>query len=698
MKIKFIWLLISFLLVFSVNAFDIDCDSTAALARLLTKTVQKYHYKPRAIDDKFSELVYKNFLDEIDPYRILFSSDCINKFEKYRHSLDDEILSGKTEFLKLTTSLYEDQLKLLEDFADSLVNEDIDFSINDSISFGKDVRYPDNKGHILRYKRWLKYGVLFSYMKLEEDSLNDSIKITNEKTKEFLENAVEIEKCRIKARFNSPGKIEGIVNKVYLSAIAKSFDPHTTFITPAEMTQYREDLSSEAGSFGIAFKSNRIGEIEIEEIVPGGPAWRSCKINVGDIVLSVKNDNGEEIDLLCAPSSLINEFFAGIKFSSATFKIRKKNGKTIKVKLRKSILDVEKNKIKSFIVNGENKIAYIYLPVFYTDYSAYSNYSQGCSNAITKELLKLKRKGVKGLILDLRGNGGGDLAEAQRLAGTFIDKGALFITDTRYEDPVTSKDLAQGAIYEDPMVILVNSLSASASELLTGVMQDYNRAVILGSNTYGKSTMQTVYPIDLCKVDTITEYDMVPPAYLAMTIGGFYRVSGKSHQFHGVTPDINLPDIYSKIELRESFLDGALKLDDIDKKVYAYPLDSLPVCKLRDKSNSRVENNITFKYIKKESDEIPRFDSVMTFPLDFAGFKQSIDFFEYWKDTLESISDSLDIVKLEDEFEFDELSADEKKDEDDFFYNLKFDAYVNEANNVINDLIEMLNLEKDSGK
>lgn len=692
---KYTLLLVILLLRNNSFAFEKSFDSTASIAESLVKTAEKYHYKPRAIDDSLSTLLFENFLRTLDPLFIVYSKECIKELEKYRYSLDNQIIKKETDFLRLASTLYTNQLKQMVELLDSIGNEYPDLTIKDTITFGKKSGFKTYKKWKERYRKWIKYRILYSCKNLEEDSTIKAPYTDTSRINSFFKDALSLERCRIEAFQDGPGGIEGMICKDYLRAISRSFDPHTTFISKTEMTRYKQSLSAEARSFGFHTKLSPIGEVEVESIITGGAAWKSDKMEEGDIILSVTDSEGKKLNLQCSRSDVVSDFLTAIQYSKAVFTLRKKGGKIIEVPLKKTVLEVEENKPKAFIIGGTPKLAYLYLPTFFTDYNYHTQYSHGSANAVTKELLKLKRKGVKGLILDLRSNGGGDMSEAQRMAGMFINKGALFVSEERDKEPFTNKDPANGAVYTDPMVVMVNSGSASASELLSGVLQDYNRAVIVGTNTFGKSTMQSVLPVDAATVDTIADYNKIPPAYLSLTIGGFYRISGISHQFHGVTPDIELSNLYSGKTITESSLDGALNLEKIEKKLYAYPLEKLPIENLNTLSKKRTAKSAAFNFINQNKDLIPNLNTVIKVPLNYTEFSEFTGLGETLHDSLKSMADTLNITKNEDVWDLDEISESEKIEEEELLMNIKLDASIKEAKNILTDLIS---LKKDTPK
>ena len=234
------------------------------------------------------------------------------------------------------------------------------------------------------------------------------------------------------------------------------------------------------------------------------------------------------------------------------------------------------NKVKSFILKGENTVGYIYLPAFYQDWESTNEGLNGCANDVGREIIKLKKENINGLIIDVRYNGGGSVNEATELAGIFIDAGPVAQEKERDAKVNTLKDINRGTVYDGPLVVMVNGQSASASELLAGTLQDYNRAVIVGSPTYGKATMQVVLPMDTTVTrETITQKHT--ENYLKVTVAKLYRVTGTTAQFKGVKPDIIIPDILDAYTTKEADEPNALKPTTIAANRYYTPYTPMPL-------------------------------------------------------------------------------------------------------------------------
>lgn len=676
---------IIFLLITTISAGKKEI-STAQKASTIIKTIQKYHYKPRPVDDSLSSIVFDLFIESLDPYGCFFSKEVIERLEKYRFDIDDEIKNQNSKFLDTTSTYLKKQLK----YADSLITlvgkKDIDCSQKDTIWLGGAVEYVKAASLIQRWEKWIRYMIVWSY-ESQRDSSDTTINLSKGKTAALQKDALSWEKCKIDNYVKSSENITSFLEEQYLKAIANAFDPHTDFLSTEERTRRRDELSKTSGLFGITVDQNFSGGIAIKEVIPGSPAWNSNKINEGDVILSIKKSDGLVLELRCISISEVEEFLSGIDNKQAVFKVRKKTGAIIDIPLQKELFDVKQNIIRSFVLKGNCKIGYIYLPSFYTEFYYGNYFSQGCASDLSKELLKLKNDSISGFILDLRGNGGGLVAEALRIAGLFIDYGGLSIIYERGKTPMVQKDDARGTVYDGPLLVLVNSASASASELLASTLQDHNRAIIAGSTTFGKGIMQTVVPFDAGNFDSLSLYKGTPAAYLSVTTGAIYRVTGTSNQCKGVIPDIVLPDLLQKSLFNESTEKTALHLDTIIKKVYYYPSAPLSLQELKSNSYKRVKASRVFQYIQKKQLEIPDLHSRYPVPLQVQSFVKFMGNFKEVKDSLIQKENSYSVVQPQLTKSISNLSKNEQDEISTTIKDIQNDIYIYEGFMILGDFL-----------
>jgi carboxyl-terminal processing protease len=656
------------------------------LAEALLKTAQKYHYQPRAINDSFSDIVYNSFLESLDPYSIVFTKESVAPLEKLKASIPTGIKQQETFFLDSAVSIYKRQLVAADSIVKSFSGSDIDFLMKDSMFTDKKLRFAERAQWNRKISQWIKYNVLSTLQNAADSSGVATLPAGDEK-KKAIESAISRISCRFKFKLDPPEGIKAHVENAYLKALSLAFDPHTIYMSNSEAREFRGNLSKEAATFGISYSLNTIGEIVVDEVVPGGPAWSSNLINDGDIIIDIIKNDGKRLDMQCISLSELFAFLSTIGFNQTNFKVRKKNGKVIEVTLQKDVLTVDDNVIRCYLLNGSRNIAYIYIPSFYHEFRYDNYFSSGCANDFAMELIKLKNAPIDALILDLRDNGGGSMNEALRIAGSLIDFGSLSISHERNKKPELLKDAAKGVVFSKPTIVMVNSMSASASELLAGVLQDYRRALIAGSRTFGKSTMQQTIPVDAGNFDSLEAYKGTVSGYVKLTVGAFYRVTGESHQKKGIYPDIILPDMYDYASVREDAFDNPLELQKIQKNTYYTPLDEMPLSKLVASSTARVAKSAQFNYVKKCAEIVRKMDQSAVIPLQFNAFKEYVHRLDNSDDSL-GVKNPEFTVGLPDYIKSrDKMTSLDKENNRRIIDAIKRDLYINESYNIAVDLL-----------
>lgn len=398
----------------------------------------------------------------------------------------------------------------------------------------------------------------------------------------------------IRKVLDHPSGYENYLAAIYCDVLANSFDPHTEYMPLEEKQDFDASLGTEGYYFGFSLEENENGDTEIGRLMPGSPAWKSGDLNKGDVITKIGWEGKEQVEVAGIEPDELSELLDGSNTDKLQITVRKANGIEKTTSLIKEKIDNEENNVKGYVLKGPESIGYIYLPDFYTGHEG-SNGS--CANDVAKEIVKLKKENIRGLILDVRYNGGGSLQEALDMAGIFIDAGPLSMIREKSGKIISLKDMNRGTIYDGPMTLLVNSQSASASELLGAVLQDYNRAVVVGSTTFGKGSAQVIFPVDTSNLPLAsrnTEY-----GFVKITISKFYRVNGRTTQHAGVTPDVALPDIFDGMNYHEAALPAALPSDTIKKNAYYTPLLQLPLGSIVEKSDARVNHNKKFQLIRK---------------------------------------------------------------------------------------------------
>ena len=571
---------------------------------MITRMVSKFHVEPREVDRSFAVDVFNTMLDKTDRDRIFFLNSDIGKLNEYSTTLHIQIQSQKTAFLSQFISIYQQRLKQ----ADSLVNEiskkPFNLDIPEKLTKADRDAYPASKAEMqLKLYKKLKGDVLYtmvddmpaglaSYPPARQKVYVDSAEVVlRKKTAALL-------KREIGDILQSPYGPTGYIGNVYCETIAACFDPHTEFFPPVEKENFESELGKQRFEFGFKIKADKYGGVLIDNLQPGSPAFKSGKMNKGDKFISVQLGGGAVVDIADLSPAEFGTLLDKSNDKKALFTIKKADGSISKVSLQKEqVAGDDDDKVKSFILKGDNTVGYIYLPAFYGDWDVKNDGLNGCANDVGREILKLKKENISGLILDLRYNGGGSIEEAAELAGIFIDAGPVQQVKGQDKKVYVIKDVNRGTIYDGPLVIMVNGYSASASELVAGTLQDYNRAVIIGSATYGKATEQVILPLDT----TVTPETIVKKQTensIKVTIGKIYRVNGTTAQFTGVQPDIVLPDVLDAYIDREADQPFALHPDLIAANKYYTPYTFLPIKTLAEGAKVEIDTSKYFNAVK----------------------------------------------------------------------------------------------------
>ena len=696
------FLLICFSLLSSFVQAQTKPNQYSEQAFLLAEYLKKFHYQPQVLDKQLSQKIFDNFLEALDPSGLYFTSEDYKVLEKWRNQLDVEILEQKSGFLETTTNIYRSRLRMSDSLVGLLLSVPQEFTGKDTLRYSsknKQVKRPMNAAEAK--KKWskrLKYEVLeemFASTEEHQNPFDQDLKVILAGEEKARTKVLKSTKRSIDRYRNPDAGFENEVASRFFNAFIECYDPHSAFFSAPEKESFEEALSTEVYSFGMSIEENEKGEIAIVHLTPGGAAWRSNQLHVGDVFLKIKVDKDVVHDLTLMEPEAAFELFAGITAKQAEFTIRKDNGQVKSIRLVKTKVKSEENVVRSFVLSGEKKIGYISLPAFYRDMQ--TNSPLGCANDVAKEILKLQNEGIEGLIFDLRYNGGGSVEEAIALAGIFIDEGPLVVFKEREQKPRLLKDINRGTAYNGPLLVMVNGLSASASELFSAALQDYRRALIVGSPTFGKATAQVILPLDTAgSIQDVAARMQHEGAgkngYVKITIEKFFRVTNKTHQKQGVIPDLHLPEPFYFADYKESNYSSALSADSISKKVVYAPLKELPVSQLAEKSKARVAKNKNFIALSQANDSLQAIRDqdrmLILTPKDYKNTEKNT---ERLITKLEnSLSDSSMVYRAINNpydkklLEMDEFSA---QMNDILLQNIQNDPYIEESYQILGDLI-----------
>ena len=685
---KIINLLLSVIIVISTNVV-IGQNSNYKINQIVT-ALEYSHVEPIGINNELSQRIHSNFINALDPYTLIFTEKDLQLFNTFKDSLDDQILSEDYPFLKLVSSVYKQRLKQADSIVNVIFKNKIDLEITEELRFNLEDKKSYAKNHVAlvkRWNKWIKYELLqimYGGYPTLDFSNTDSVQLV-------YRYGLEKEKQETKCWFDTYGLndeeyIDNMIGYEFLQAIALAYDPHSSYFTEDIKQNFDVSLSKESKSFGLTFEKEE-GTFKIRQMNPSSSAWKSNLVHIGDVIYKITYNNGDEIDLNCIDEYDLESELLAKDINEIKLTLIQKSGEKVEVELSKEVLETTDNLMTAILLEGKKKVGFLAIPSFYTNWE--SSGSVGCVNDVAKELLKLQKENIDGLIIDLRFNGGGSLKEAIDLAGIFIDFGSLAIMDVAESKPMLMKDFNRGRIYSGPLVVMINGASASASEVLAGALQSHNRAVIVGSESYGKSTGQIVLPIDTNLWHT--DFDEVTD-FVKVTTTKLYNVNKSSHQAKGIQPDITIPDLWQPFIPKEADEKYYILNDSIDKKAYYKPYSNLPIADLTSKSRNRVQNDSIFKNIVILTDSIIKeMNKENVIPLSMERYwvyrNSESETRENWQNSITNFESGLVIRNLDYNADLEKIDNSFMKRSNTIFKRRKKDIVLNEAYSILVDLI-----------
>ncbi len=570
---------------------------------LVLENMLQQHFNPPTMDDNFSQKVYDLYLKQLDHSKRFFTREDSIALAAYKIKLDDELKSGEYAFFEKANMLYEQRLQSIAGTYKTYLANPFDFTKDESIQLDADKRaFPKDDAELqAQWLQYFKYLVLIQIqpkLEAQEKAKAKGDTTLKQKSLEVLEQEARTKILKdhddLFKRLQRETKLERFSE--YVNAVVRAFDPHSDFFPPKEKENFDIQMSGKLEGIGATLQEKE-GYIKVSSIVPGSPSYKQGELKPEDLILKVAQGNDEPVDIVDMRLDNAVKLIRGKKGTTVKLTVKKPDGAIKVISIVRDVVVMEEAYAKSMIVvdtKNKQRIGFIYLPSFYADFN--NRNGRTCSEDVRVELLKLKEDKVDGIVLDLRNNGGGSLQDVVTMGGYFIEKGPIVLAKGKETNPYVFDDLDPGVVYDGPLVILVNHFSASASEILAAAMQDYKRAVILGSTTtFGKGTVQRIFELSPTKAGE-------PVGSTKVTTQKFYRINGGSTQLKGVIPDIVVPDLYQYLEIGEKEMEYALPWDQI--KPASYDALGSKVTNLKtvqEKSKARIEKSEVFKHINSNA-------------------------------------------------------------------------------------------------
>ncbi len=685
-----ITLVLTFVVVTNAGKAD---DRQRILAQIIVQSLEDYHYSPQKLNDGFSERVFDLFLKKLDyNKRLLFKSD-VEELKRYRTEIDDQLKTGSTEFFNQVSEIIKKRVSVIQSMTQDILKKPFDFTAEESLETDPLKRdFPENEAQMRELWRLiLKYQTEARYLEL----IQKEKKITSYKKLQFQPD-MEVE-ARESVAKNTQRMLERLMQRndenrfnQYLSAISESFDPHTEYFPPQEKENFDISMTGTLEGIGALLREEN-DYTTVQDIIPGSPAWRQKELKPEDVILKVGQGDNEPVDVVGMPLNDVVRLIRGKRGTEVRLTVKKPDGRIVIIPIVRDIVIVEETYAKSAVIINQKigkRIGYISLPSFYHDFK--SKGARDSANDVKKELEKLKAEKVAGIILDLRNNGGGALDDAIKTAGLFIKSGPVVQVRDGSGGGQVYRDPDSGIVYNGPVVVLVNSFSASASEIVAAALQDYGRAVVVGSpSTFGKGTVQAMLDLDN-RLGGGSESK--PLGSLKITIQKFYRINGGSTQEKGVVSDIILPDAYSGAKFGEKGLDYHLPWDTVSPLTYKkWESQKLNLGLLRQKSAKRLESNQFFKLLSQQISQLKTKQDNTLENLKLTKFLEKQDELKAEITELEDLQPEQPNIKiLSPKADLKNGKADsETKKTSEWQKQLNRDAYVNEAMFILNDMLTL---------
>lgn len=663
------------------------------------------HLQPVDIDDAFSQRVFDEFLVALDSRKRFFIQEDIDALAVYKMDLDDMLQQSDLTFFDKVVELTDIKIKETQAYYQEFLAQPFDFTKEESIDMDyEDMAYASSPEQLKdRWRQRLKY-----YTLQELESRINAPETEKSSTSEGAEDTEDAKKAAPKTRAEMEEAARQEVKDAYdrwyenyektrrsdrfeqfLNVITRQYDPHSAYFSP----KGKQDFNMRMGGKleGIGAQLSTVGELtQVVTIVPGGPVWKDDRLEVNDYILKVAQDGEQAVDITGMRIDDVVSLIRGPKGTIVTLTVQKKDESQVDIEIERDVINLEIARARGAMLQNDesaDKFGYIDLPMFYNSFDG----PEGNSSAkdVAAFIDTLKGEGMDGLILDLRDNLGGALIDAIEISGLFIEDGPIVQVKSKNRRPYIHKDTDSGVHYDGPLIVLINSFSASASEIVAGALQDYDRAIIVGSQSFGKGSVQNFIDLDRA----IRGNDEVKPlGELKLTIQKYYRVNGESTQLRGVMPDIRLPDTYENLPTGERENETALPWSRIKEVPFGQEVLTYEgVDQLTSSSKKRVGESEEFAMIKEYASWLEENKNNTKVPLNldqYIAYKDAIDARGDKYDGLldnEVTGMTIDAVRMDFESE---ISQEEKDARAEVWEEVvSKDFYITEAMQIVGDIV-----------
>ncbi len=652
------------------------------------------HIQPKEIDDDYSKKAFDNYLDALDGSRRFLLEREVDQLRQFETSIDDQITRTSLQFFDLSNQLIEEATARAEEIYRDLIASPIDVNTPEILEMdGEKKPFPsDLSGLRDEWRKMIKYQMVAKIdRKLERQEKADTASVEKKKTiKEIEEDARKETQELLDDMFTRLNRIRRSDRfELYLSTFAQIFDPHSGYFSPKDKEDYDINIGGRLEGIG-ARLSQSDDYVKVSMIVPGGPAWKEGELEVDDLIMVVTEEGKDPVDLIGMRVDDAVQYIRGPKGTTVVLTVKKKDGTVLDISIERDEVIIDASFARSVILDLDDQvqdIGYIRLPAFYSTFDG----GNSCAADVAKEIEELKAEKVNGIILDLRYNGGGSLPDVIQMSGLFIEEGPVVQVKSKGRSPYVHSDEDEDVAYNGPLIVLVNTISASASEILAAAMQDYERAIIVGSkSTYGKATVQRFFDLDRAIQGN---KQMKPLGQVKLTMQKFYRVNGASTQLRGVVPDIILPDQFSYREVGERESEEALPWSEIKPVPYeqnVYHVSNID--QLRRKSADRIAKDSVFQLIDEKAHLAKELEDETSIQISLAAYRAEMDerdlqakkFNEIMKDPVEGLM----VTTLEADRDYLDVDESRVARHEDWIKQVKKDVYIKESLLIMKDMLQ----------
>ena len=614
MKINFLHIVAIFAIIlfgfsFKGKKFS-DPNKEKLLIEVVKYVVEKGHYSSLDINDEISKKIYDTYIEQLDAQKRFFLQSDIRQFEKYKYKLDDQLKDQDLSFFNLVYETSRLRINEVKGYYYEIMKNNFDFSSNEDIDLDfENKSFARSRNEIKnRWRKQLKYSTL-DIISLK---LGDSIKVIDENTRDESMSLIKKNTDDFFDYIEEMDREDWFAN--YINAFLNQLDPHTVYFNPEDKDRFDTNISGTFHGIGARLQKTE-GTVKIVDIIVGGPIWKDKLLDVGDLILKVAQEDEQPVEIIGMKLDDAIKLIKGPADSYVTLTVKKISGEIKDVLIKRGIVELEELYAKSTLINkGDKNYGYISLPKFYINFS--DKKSRNSANDVKNEIIKLKNNGISGLILDLRNNGGGALQTVVDITGLFIKRGPIVQVKSTGNRKQVLYDKDPQVVWDGPLVVLMNKMSASASEILAGALQDYNRAVIIGNEkSFGKGTVQNV--IDLNRFISNSSYDL---GALKITTDKFYRINGESVQLEGVKSDIVIPDSYKYIFNGEKDEKNPLQWDKIGPANFEKWTNRDYLNKISIETQNRIDSDDYYSLINDRAQWLKDQQSSKTISLNFNSY------------------------------------------------------------------------------